>query len=286
MSSTKLLKTGVAFIFATLFFIKTGQTKLIKSETASDIIEKAQNLSLQKERSQAILLLVNAIKRESKKNAPSTKDLQAALERIATIFYSDKAQQLYELGISLKNTDPNLALNKLGEALKIEADNQSIILEQNRIQIAKGECSLAAGNISKHRTINPFSEQVDLLYSQALVCAGQFEPYKQQFRQKFEDKKSAYHPFWGMVEAEYQFKSGQNNKVREISNGIFSKFSVYPEPLYWLWKAENSEESANKYLNLCKSLTVKVQREFMLEPMLCRRTAEIEVFLKKINNQN
>lgn len=279
------LLIGAAAIIAAPFIAFASVAKPVTTETASDIIEKAQNLSLQKERLQAVNLLVSAIKKESKKSPVATKELIHSLERIASVFHSDKAQQLFELGISLKNTDPNMALSKLNEALKIEPDNQSIILEQNRINIMRNDCSVAAEGLLKYKEINPYSEEVDLVYSQAQVCAGSFDLYK-QIRHKAEDKKSKLYPFWAIVDTEYHFKSGQTSKAKELIKFIIQKYPNYPESNFWMWKIDNNEEHANKYINQCKSLTIKAQRELNYDPFLCRRTAEVEVFLKKNNNQN
>lgn len=113
---------------AALFLSATwvqAQTKDKKSETSQDIIEKAQNLILQRDRAQAINILANAIKRESGRSQ-SVVELKKTLNEIAALFFSDKAQQLYEVGITLKRTDLNQALQKITEALRMEPDNSKI----------------------------------------------------------------------------------------------------------------------------------------------------------------
>jgi hypothetical protein len=277
-----IFKRAASFLAALFFTQLTFALK--KSESAADIIEKAQNLSLQKERSQAVLILVNATKREIKKNPQAAKELIVALDKISSVFYSDKAQQLFELSLSLKNSDINLAINRLQEAQKMEPENLSILLEIGRNLIIKNECDQAVDHFTKYKEINPFSEDVELAFAQALVCAGKFETYR-SIRQKAEDKKGVNFIYWGTVDAEYHFKSSQNVRAKDICRSILLRNPHYPEPYFCLWRVENNEEMASKYLNLCKGISVKSQREFIKDPQLCRRVSEVEVFIKKFNNQ-
>jgi hypothetical protein len=261
-----------------------------KTETAADIIEKSYTLSLQKERSQATLVLVNAIKRESKKNPKAAKDLTKALEQVSTIFYSDKAQQLYELAVSMKLSDPALASQKLGDALRMEPDHLGILLAQVRVATELGDCSSALSQAKKIKETNPFSEEVDLSISQAAVCSGQFDTY-QQLKTTIDEKKNPLAVHWTAVELEYQFKAGNFIRALELSRGLQKLDPLFPEAYYWEWKAQNelkekSESSASKYMNLCKGLSARSQRQYIAEPFLCRRTTEIETFLKKNNNSN
>ena len=135
-----------ATIFVALFF--SLQCFGVSTETYKDIIEKAYNLSLQKDRTQATAILLAALKRESKKTT-AQKEISNALEQIAKIFLSDKAQQLYELGLSLKNTDPQMALGKLQEASRLEPDNLSIEIAMDRISIGSGDCDTAWNRLQK-----------------------------------------------------------------------------------------------------------------------------------------
>lgn len=282
---------GAAIIFAALFFISSpGLCSQPKTETAADIIEKSYTLSLQKERTQAVVLLVNAIKKETKKSPKASKDLLKALDRVASVFYSDKAQQLYELGISLKMSDPGLALQKISEALKIESDNQEIILAHARAMMATGDCSGALSQAKKTREANPYSEEVTLVASQAAVCSGQFETYL-QLRAGLDEKHSPYAPFWTTVEVEYQFRSDRFERALELSRGLEKSESSFPEGYFWQWRIlteqkQPAQDIAAKYINLCKALSARAQRQFNLDPNLCRKTSEVESFLKKNNNQN
>lgn len=259
-----------------------------KTETAADIIEKAYTLSQQKERQQAVLMLVNAVKKEGKKNQKVTRDLLRALDQVSGIFYQDKAQQLYELGLSLKLSDPQVASQKMAEALKLEPDNQAIQISQVRFMIELGECSSAIAQAKKIKEANPFSEEIDLVLSQASVCVGQFEAYL-ALRTYADDKKSPLISHWNAVELEYQFKAGNFSKMLQIAKAAEESDPAFPETYYWEWRVQvesklKAEDSAGKYIKLCKGLSPRAQRVYVAEPFLCRRTLEVESFLKKNNN--
>lgn len=261
-----------------------------RTETYTDIIEKAYNLSLQKDRAQAILLLVGSIKKESKKGPKANKDLLRALDQVSNAFYSDKTQQLYELGISIRLSDPNLAQQKITEALKLEPDNLSVQLAQIRLQMILGDCRGALNGGKGIKEIIPFSEEVDLVISQAAVCSGEFEFY-QQIKAASDDKRSTMARHWNVVEMEYLFKNGQFQKGIEISQVRQKAEPTFPEPFYWQWKMELElktlqDATATKYLKLCKAISARDLRDFLAEPFLCRRTTEVETFLKKNNNPN
>ncbi|HWU44304.1 MAG TPA: hypothetical protein VN132_12725, partial [Bdellovibrio sp.] len=88
-----------------------------KAETYKDIIEKAYNLSLQKDRQQALNILLSALQKETRPQ--NIAELRKVLSDVSHVFFSDKAQQLYETGISFRKTDLNQAQTKLTEALRI-----------------------------------------------------------------------------------------------------------------------------------------------------------------------
>lgn len=274
-----------ATIAVALFFTKFSAAAA--GETYKDIIEKAYNLSLQKDRAQAISILTGALKKEGKKSA-AQKELAAALDQVSKVFYSDKAQQLYELGLSLKASDPATATSKLQEASRLEPDNMSIEIALGRLALSSGDCDGAANRISKQKDLLQASEELRLLAAQVSLCQGKLEDYV-NFRGVQDTKKSAFSTFWLSAEAEYLFKTGSFGKVQDLTESIQKTDARFPEASYWRWKAETelkqkSDKSAQKYINLCKTLNSRQFRQYLPEPQLCRRTAEIESFLKKINN--
>jgi hypothetical protein len=291
MSRFKIRHSKRAAEIAALFFAVSVAAAAPKAagrtETDKDLIEKAYNLSLQKDRTQAVGLLVTVIKREGKKGN-AAKDLVSALTQVATVFYSDKAQQLYELGISLKTTDPALALAKLQEADRLEPENLSITLELARIAITQNDCDGALGRLKKIKDEVELLDEARLVQAQAQLCLGELQDF-QLSRANMDVKKSPLSLYWQMADVVSAFKSENFLKARELARAVEAADHAFPEPHYWEWRADQelklkAEHAAQKYLSACKALSPRQTREYLKEPLLCHRTTEVETFLKKMNN--
>lgn len=274
------------------FFSAQGKspTSLLKIETYQDIIEKAYALSLQKDRAQALTLLNNSLRIESRRNPKATKELARAYEKIATAFFSDKAQQLFELGISLRLSDAQLSFSKTNEAFKIEPENILIQWSILRMQIQNGDCGSALSQGQKIMETSPDFEETRLVTSQAAVCAGQFDQY-QRSKGTWDQKRTSRQRHWKMLEIEYLYKTADFAQGLSLAQAQQKEDLSFPESYYWSWKLSRelkapADVDAAKYLSLCKSLSVRQVRDFMLEPLLCRRALEVETFLKKSNTAN
>lgn len=264
------------FLFGPAVF---AQSKIKKTETYQDIIEKAQNLILQKDRQQAVNILANAIRREGAKSAASA-ELKKTLEETATLFLSDKAQQIYEVGVTLKRTDLNQAQQKMNEGLRLEPDNLLFLLEQARILVGKGDCSAAEESAAKARAQNPYSEEVNLIFAQASLCAGHLVEYQKVIEAQ-DVKKSSLSKFWLILEAERAFKDKNTQKSLDLVQQAKKIDPAYPELEYWLWKVDHGQKKKNlaaseKYVMDCKNISAHLFRQYMMDPMLCRRVAEVE----------
>ncbi|MBO9668575.1 MAG: hypothetical protein J7501_17385 [Bdellovibrio sp.] len=283
----KLLKAafGAAFLFASPAYSQS------KAETYKDIIEKAYNLSLQRDRQQALNILTSAIQRETRPQAQS--ELKKAALDVAHVFFSDKAQQLYETSVSLRKNDLNQAINKLSEAQRIEPDNLAIVAELSRLMIAKGDCSNAQEMITKSLKLVPFDEELKLSNSQALVCQGQWLEYGKTF-DPAEARKSPYQKFWIALEVEHQLKVKNLSKAQEWAASLKKLDAKYPEASYWAWRAAQPLEGlkkgnatnlddAQKYVMTCKNISASQYRQYMIDPMLCRRVVEVEGEIKGMN---
>ena len=271
-----------AAVLAALFVsggIASAEVKIKKSETYQDIIEKSQNLILQKDRQQAVNILVNAIRREGVKS-PAAVELKKTLNEATTLFLSDKAQQIYEVGVTLKRTDLNQAQQKMNEGLKLEPDNLLFWIELARVQIAKGDCSAADETTGKARLQNPYFEELNLAQAQTSLCLN--KPVEYQKMVDGQDiKKSPLAKFWNLLEAERLWKEKSFSKAQELSLAVKKSDSGYPEVEYWLWKIDQSLKKKNpgaaeKYVMACKNISAHLFRQYMIDPMLCHRVAELE----------
>ncbi|MFN7729897.1 MAG: tetratricopeptide repeat protein [Bdellovibrio sp.] len=273
-----------AALFMVALFFTSAIQAAGKVETYQDLIEKAYNLSLQKDRLQAVNLLVSAAQREAKKGQ-IPKELLTALEEVSTVFYSDKAQQAYELALSLRVTDPGLASGKLTEAARMEPDNLQILVEQMRMQVGAGDCDAAYRAAQKATERNPFGEDLRLAFAQAALCAGKIQEFHTT-RNTIDLKKAGREIFWLALDLELAHRTGSFGKGRELSVQLSKVDASFPEAQYWLWKFNQGlkipeERAGTKYLTLCKSISSRAARQYQAEPRLCRRQSEVEAEIKK-----
>ncbi|QDK43698.1 hypothetical protein DOM22_00200 [Bdellovibrio sp. ZAP7] len=270
---------GAAFLLPAPAFSQS------KSETYKDIIEKAYNLSLQKDRQQALNILNAAIARDSRPLAQA--ELKKAALDVAHVFFSDKAQQLYETSLSLKKSDLNQAISKLSEAQRIEPDNLTIIIEAARLQIAKSDCSNAQEGLVKALKLVPFDEDLKLANAQAQACSGSWVEFAKN-PESVDAKKSSYQKYWMALTVEHQLKLKNLTKASEVSANLIKLEPKYPEASYWSWKVSQALKKSNvefgqKYVMACKNISASQYRQYMIDPMLCRRTTEVEGEIKGMN---
>ncbi|MGE5086832.1 MAG: hypothetical protein ACM3MG_11065 [Bacillota bacterium] len=277
---SKILKAalGAAFLLAS-YHPAFAQSK---SETYKDIIEKAYNLSLQRDRQQALNILTSAIARETRPQAQG--ELKKAALDVAHVFFSDKAQQLFETSASLRKADLPQSIGKLNEAQRIEPDNIAIVIELSRLLIAKGDCSGAQELLTKSLKLIAFDEELKLTNAQSQVCQGQWYEYLKTYDPK-EVAKSALQKFWLANEVEHQVKVKNITKAQE-NLGILKKLDAkYPEVAYWSWRLSQGAKTRNlddaqKYVMTCKNISASQYRQYMIDPMLCRRVLEVEGEIK------
>lgn len=269
-------KSITLIILIISIFSQNGFSESKKRETYKDIILKANNLSLQKDRAQAINLLVGAIKSETVLNKEKA-ELKNALQLISHLFYYDKSQQLYELSLSLRRTDITQALEKSMEALKIEPDNLSILCENARQLIIKKDCKSAEELLLSAKNLNPYDEQLNLSFAQSQICLGKTNVV---LNTGIESKKNEISRQWSLLEIERLYQNKDYAKIITLLKDYKSMDRKNPEFYYWDWKVSSDKLSAQKYVINCKELSTHAFRTYLLDPMLCVRTNEVENYLK------
>lgn len=251
-------------------------------EGPAELTEKAYNLTLQKDRTQAVNILVTAIRREAP-GSTNSKELKSALQEVSGLFLGDKAQQLYELSLSLRKTDTNQAQGKLNEALRIEPDNLQLLNESARLQILKGDCSAAGESLAKWRKWNPYDEQTLLTSAQAAVCQSDWPAYA-GFRSLADSRKGAFAKFWYSLEVEKSLKENSESRAKEALDLLHKEDASFFETAYWDFRTikdpAQKMAAAQKYLTNCKNISAAQFRRSLMEPFFCRRTAEVESFVK------
>lgn len=264
-----------------------AQGKMSRSETYKDIIEKAYNLSLQKDRQQALNILISALQKESR--PPAVAEIKKAVDEISHIFFSDKAQQLYESGVSLRKTDLPRSIDKLLEASRIEPDNVAIVAELARVMIARNDCKNAQEVVQKQLRVVKFDEELKLTLAQAYACQGKWVEYQKIFESSAA-KKSPFAKYWMALEVEKNLSSKSLSKAQESITNLIKLDEKYPEAFYWLWRLDlaqkrRSLEEAQKYVMTCKNISANHYRQYMIDPMLCRRVNDVETEMRGVNGR-
>ncbi len=249
-------------------------------ETSAEIIQKAQNLILQKDRRQALEILNEALKSE-RPNGHGFKELKKTITELSHIFIGEKNQQLYELSLSLKRTEPAQALTKIIDALHFEPENLTLLLETARQNLTKGDCKAALETTLKAQTLNPWDDELTLVLAQVKICQNDLPGFV-TIKEGANNSNSL--PWWAL-EIEKAIKEKNLQRAKEALSQMKKLDKNYPERHYWAWKIDleqktNNFESAQAYKNECQNLTVPFYRRFILDPRLCSRIADVEAFLK------
>lgn len=256
------------------------------SETYQNIIEKAQNLILQKNRLQALDVLKNAAQKEQ--NLTAVKELKKTAIDIANIFMTEKTHQLYESALTLRFSNVNDATSRINEALKIEPNNIALMLELSRLLIAKKDCKAAETNAISMVELIPFYEKVDLSLAQAYQCQNNWEGYRRIVATinigKSEDKFA-----WEVLEFENALVNNQLLVAQDLLKTLEKSNPDYPELPYLRWKMsvarqKPDNDQAQKYLQGCKNITMSVYRKYLSDSTLCRNILEVESEAKGLIN--
>ncbi len=293
MKSYRNIKIKFYYLFllfvTTLFLSTSNAANLIernKSETYNDIIEKAQNLILQKNRSQALDILKNAAQREQNLNA--VKELKKTAIEIANIFMTEKTHQLYENALSLRFTNLSDAMSRVNEALKIEPNNMMLMTELGRLMNAKKDCKAAEANAFAMSELIPFYERVDLSLAQAYQCSANWDGYKKVVS-PLNLKKSEDRYAWDVLEFHYALQTNQLLLAQQSLKTLSELYPDYPELPYLRWKMsvarqKPDNDQGQKYLHTCKNITMSLYRKYISDSTLCRNVLDVETDMKGLLN--
>jgi tetratricopeptide (TPR) repeat protein len=252
-------------------------------ESYKDLVTIAQNLSLQRDRIQATQLLVRGLKKE--KSTVARKELIRVLNELSDVFYTDKAQQLFELGESLRFENPQMALDRYNEALKIEPGNLNIIRGIGRAQLALGVCDKVSEMAQTAFDMNPFADDLVLMRAQALSCLAKTKDSKQAI-EKIDLKKSPLKFFFETVKVQNLFFEDKLGMAEEELKKLIEQDPLFPESYYWMAQIKgkqkvDSTEWSQKYVRICQSMTSQVRRKYSLEPRLCLERKNVEQLMEQ-----
>lgn len=260
--------------------IKTG-------ESFKNTISKAQELTLNQERSKASLLLVQEIEKEQK-NIYAQRELKKALLNLGELFYTEKAQKTFELGRSLSMSEPDAGVDKYQEALSLEPGNLKILKELARGYLYRGECSKAL-EISKDALLqNPYNVEFFLLRMQAKVCLGSVEDLEAELANPFVEKDPV-SSFIDTLKAQYYFT--QEKYAQALTALSKVKLSNFPEAYYWRGQiksrlGQSPQSDYESYVELCKEQKNKLLQKFPQEPRTCKEAKAVEQKLEQLKTES
>lgn len=245
----------------------------------SSAIDQAQGLAVKKNRKEACGILQRALVQPSL-TVPAKQKLQDSLNQIGRVFFTDKGQKLFETAQSQAFENPDLAVTQYQQALQMEDDNVLILANLAKIQIAKKDCASAAALVERGRALNPYSPELSTVELRTLACQKRFSLIK--------DKARSLPPLnkWG--DSFVQYLLAQNHleeksprKAFDILNKVSDEFPQFPESYYYLAKAgadlnKDTESWLERYVSLCKSVSVRERKKYSDEPLLCAHLKEVE----------
>ncbi len=261
------------FVFILLFSFGNSwaQTSATPKETYKDLISIAQNLSLQKDRLQATQTLVRALRKE--KSLVAKRELLSALTDLSEVFYSDKAQQIFESGESLRFDTPQTSVERYAEALKLEPGNVSVLRGLGRAHLALGACDRALDVAQQAMEMNPYPDDLQLLKAQALSCLAKTKDSRGVL-EKIELRKSPLKFYFDVVKVQNLIFEDKLGMAEEDLKKLLETDAKFPEAYYWMAQIKSKQKADSlewnqKYVRLCQSLTPALRRKYNPEPRLC-----------------
>lgn len=262
------------FIFSSRAWPKKATENL---ETYKDQISKAQVLLLQRDRYQAAQILISAINREGIKS-PSYGELTRALNKTAEIFFSEKAQQSYEMALSIYNSNKQQAIDKLNETIGIEPNNGLVLKALIFTLLGQKECGAASRLRSDYFKFNPFDDDLEKFRLLELICQkNKSEALTLLAKQ---EPTVLAQPFWVLGKHRLILEEmGSSN----IDHRLFPEGS--PELSYLGWATEKDVKKrmalAEKYKNLCHTVIPFDKAYSWMDPWACEHLKEIDEFHTK-----
>ncbi len=267
------LKATLFLLAATYTLLTFGAPSSVPTpprESTKNIINQVQTLLLSQNREQAIQLVISQLKIE-KPHSKNYKELINTLKKTSELFFSEKAQQNYELAIAVYQTDKNQTKEKLLESLKLEPKNILILKGLVFTYLSLKDCNSAKSYLSELKPMGEYDEDIEKLQILNLVC----------FKNKAEalsviakmDPENLNSPFWIVNKYRLQLI------INDFINTTLKYPQDYPELIYVLWMQEKALKAksilADKYKQLCQTPVTYDKAYSYADPWVCEHIKEI-----------
>ena len=253
-------------------------------ETYRDLVTKAQNLTLQRDRLQTSQVLIRGLQRENKTSA-AYRELSRALEDLTSVFYTEKAQGLFATGESQMESKPHDAIDQFQEALRIEDGNITILKAIARTHLRLAECSKADTAIKSAEGMNPYSSEIKLLRLQVLECQKSYDLLALRLAAHDPDLESVEKFSRGLQVADL-IRQKELKKAKMLLSNWETQMPDYPEVYYWKWQlaketGDPERLAAVKYAQLCQNLTPRRRNNYILDVDLCKGKEVVDAYLRE-----
>lgn len=258
-----------------------------KLETYKDLIEKARNLTLQRDRLQASQVLVRGLRKEPKTSF-EFKELAKALDELSGLFYTEKGQTLFSLAETNVESKPREAIENYQAALRVEDGNVSILKALARVHLLLSECETAATVVAQAELLNPVSPEIRLLKLQAADCAGRADLVTELLSMADVPLGTVERHFRGIQIRDW-LRRKDTKKARAALTSWETTQPDYPEVHYWKWKLSEgsaaARTSAQAYLRLCRNLSPRAKKNYSLDVELCKQKEAVEEHLRGLRDE-
>src|SRR5690606_1819198 len=256
-----------------------------QKESYKDIIKKAQNLTIQKDRLQGARVIVRVLE-DDNLNKKTRDELKKALQDISVLFYTEKTQKVFEYAKSLLRESPQESFEKFKEALLEEPNNVMVLLWAARNALFRGKCDEADSFTSTALQLNPYYTYLQLARLQALACLQQFEEFDKAVVE-FDTVESEYPLYYAMVMAQKLFNEKKYSAAYYYIEKAKQTDKEYPEIYYWetqiLKKLERPvHDAVSRFVRGCKILGSADFFKYQPEPRLCQQYKSYETEYKNI----
>lgn len=257
------------------------------NDNVTAVIERAQSLTLKKNRQEAAKLLNETIKNlpPSSKNKPRLVD---TLKKVSEIFITDKGQKFFESGEANLLAQPDFAIRQFGEALQLEDDNLLILNGLARAHLSKQDCRAAQGYVQRARQLHPLASEPAIFELKTLLCVQDFTSF-QKLGKDLPPLNKWEESFVQYLSAQDLIHQKANRKAFDTLLKVTEENPQFPEPYFVLSQLAKTLERdgdtwLQRYASLCKNVTSRDRKRYSLEPRLCANLKEAQDELAKKNS--
>ncbi len=243
-------------------------------------IKEAREKLADRNRSEAITILLTAIKKEW--TAGRRDELEAELKKTTEIFLTNEGQRLFELAESARHGGKPGFVAHYEEALKAEPQNAKVIAGYVLALMATKKCRAANDPLTQFEAVNPYSEEYKLLKFKYQVCS---EPTAITLAQEIElEGNRDFAVIKKTARAQAEFAKAHYDLALNLARAAAKSDDRFASPYFWAWKvlARDGQglDEAQRYLSLCKNISPETRRKYSYDPELCGNTEEVEEFLR------